>query len=717
MPRSSLIHAVVLAFACATFVPGGVAAPAALPQQSGVVDLLSQAATRIDGPAGGNLAGYSVSGAGDVNGDGRPDVVVAARFASFNNRAQSGAAYVVFGGGSSTSIDLLSLGAGGFRIGGAAPGDYADAVAGVGDVNGDGRADVAVGSPNADSHGRAESGSAYVVFGKASTTPVDLAALGDGGFRIDGAAPSNFAGRSVAAAGDVNADGRPDVLVGAPLADHNGRDDSGTAYVVFGKASTAAVDLAALGPSGFRIDGAFGVDEAGDSVSGAGDVNRDGRQDVIVGAPGASGSGRPASGSAYVVFGKSSTTNVDLQLLGDGGFRIDGAATLEHTGDGVAGVGDVNGDGWPDVAVGATDASTSGRSDSGAAYIVFGKSTTELVDLAALGGNGFRIDGPAVNDEAGDPLAPAGDVNGDGRPDVLVGVPLADNNARPLSGSAYVVYGKSSPTAVDLAALGAGGFRIDGAVQVGGAGSAVAGAGDWNGDNRPDVLLGAPRADAVGRSGAGAAYVVLGFGQPRLAYDLLTATVGEAVVPHPPSLLERTGAPSFRASPALPAGLSLDSGGAVTGTPGAVYSQTHTVTMEDLVGTVSAPLAITIRAAPPAADTVAPRIVLRATSPQRAARQKRIIVRASCNEACRLSALGTITILGRRPVRVALRSASSPRLTAGQRTLSLVLSRPQLKRLSGFLAKGRRARANVTVRALDAAGNQRAATRAIVVRR
>jgi hypothetical protein len=118
-----------------------------------------------------------------------------------------------------------------------------------------------------------------------------------------------------------------------------------------------------------------------------------------------------------------------------------------------------------------------------------------------------------------------------------------------------------------------------------------------------------------------------------------------------------------------------------------------------------------------AEDTVAPRIVLRATSPQRALRQKRIIVRASCDEACSLSALGTIRILGRRPARVALRSASSPRLTVGQRTLSLVLTRAQLKRLSGFLAKGRRARANVTVRARDAAGNQRSATRTIVVRR
>ena len=112
-------------------------------------------------------------------------------------------------------------------------------------MNGDGRADVLVGAFGADYNGRKASGSAYVVFGKASPKRVDLAALGAGGFRVDGAAADDSAGSSVAGAGDVNQDGRADVLVGAPRADNNRRTGSGSTYVVFGQASSKRVDLAA----------------------------------------------------------------------------------------------------------------------------------------------------------------------------------------------------------------------------------------------------------------------------------------------------------------------------------------------------------------------------------------------------------------------------------------------------------------------------------------
>src|SRR5262249_62427219 len=131
----------------------------------------------------------------------------------------------------------------------------------------------------------------------------------------DGANAYDYAGTSVAPAGDVNGDGHGDLLIGAPGADSNGRYSAGSAYVVYGKTSNTNVDLASLGDGGFRIDGAKAYDSAGTSVAPGGDVNGDGRADVLVGAPGADSNGRYSAGSAYVVYGQTSNTNVDLASL------------------------------------------------------------------------------------------------------------------------------------------------------------------------------------------------------------------------------------------------------------------------------------------------------------------------------------------------------------------------------------------------------------------
>jgi len=212
-------------------------------------------------------------------------------------------------------------------------------------------------------------------------------------------------------------------------------------------AAHANVDL--LSQANIRLDGAAANDQAGTSVAGAGDVNNDGRADVIVGAPSADNNLRGASGSAYVVFGKTTITGVDLNALGSAGFRIDGAAASDNAGTSVA--GDVNADGRADVIVGATFADNNARAASGSAYVVFGQTTPASVDLNALGSAGFRIDGAAATDQAGSSVAGAGDVNGDGRPDVIVGAAGADNNARSNSGSAYVLFGAGQSLAAAVA--------------------------------------------------------------------------------------------------------------------------------------------------------------------------------------------------------------------------------------------------------------------------
>ena len=622
--------------------PGGLSALAVLvvalaPSGSGSWDAEAARAAfiRFEGATPAGNAGVSVAGAGDVNGDGRADLLVGEHFAGNRGRAHAGSAYLLFGKDTPGSVDLGALGQAGLRIDGAATGDLAGwAVAGAGDVNGDGRTDVVVGAPQADGNGRAGSGSAYVVFGKSTPTNVDLAELGPAGFRIDGAAAGDEAGTAVAGAGDLNADGLADVIVGARFAGNSDRAYSGSAYVVFGRAEPGRVDLATLGHAGFRIDGAADSDLAGWSVGGAGDVNGDGRADVIVGARFAGNRRRAGSGSAYVILGKESATTVDLAALGQAGFRIDGAAAGDLAGGSVAGAGDLNRDGRADVVVGARGADNNDRLGSGSAYVVFGRAPPTNVDLGALGHAGFRIDGAATGDRAAYSVAGAGDVNADGWLDVLVGAHYADINAREDAGAVYVVLGKDRATNVDLAALGTAGFRIDGAAAGDGAGWSVAAAGDVNRDRRADVVLGAPDADDNGREGSGSSYVVFGRTRPRTV-DL---------------------------------------------------------------------------------DATAPTLALQARSPQRALKQKGIVVRAACDEACTLTASGTIGLRGRQP-RLRLRAASG-RLTApGVRTLTLKVSPLGARRLVRLLARSRRVSASVTVQARDRAGNASAATRTAAVRR
>ncbi len=141
-------------------------------------------------------------------------------------------------------------------------------------------------------------------------TPVDLAdvAAGTAGFVINGIEVGDWSGRSVSGAGDVNGDGLADLIVGAHGGDPNGTGSAGESYVVFGKANTTAVNLADVvaGTGGFVISGIDFGDTSGWSVSGAGDVNGDGLDDVIVGAHG----GSSFAGNSYVVFGKANTTAV-----------------------------------------------------------------------------------------------------------------------------------------------------------------------------------------------------------------------------------------------------------------------------------------------------------------------------------------------------------------------------------------------------------------------
>ncbi|MFC1511271.1 beta strand repeat-containing protein [Candidatus Margulisiibacteriota bacterium] len=361
--------------------------------------------------------GYSVSSAGDINGDGYADVIVGDPLADTDGN-NNGEAYIFFGG------DPMDTTADGTITGGTAGDQLGFSVSAAGDVNGDGFADVIVGANKVAGGGTAR-GTAYVFFGASGAT-LDTTADGT----ITGGTDSDELGRSVSSAGDVNGDGYADIIVGAQYADGDGTN-KGEAYVFYG-ASGSTLDTT----TDITITGGTDNDELGCSVSSARDVNGDGYADLIIGAFTADGGGTD-KGEAYVYYGGSSLGST--LTASDADVTITGGADSDQLGISVSSIGDATGDGLADMIVGADLANGSG-SNMGQAYVFFGNAS--LSSTLTAGDADVSITGAADDDELGASVSSAGDTNGDTFDDAIVGAWEADGGAR--QGKAYIFNGGAS---------------------------------------------------------------------------------------------------------------------------------------------------------------------------------------------------------------------------------------------------------------------------------
>ncbi len=425
------------------------------------------------GNQSGAELGMSIAFLGDVNGDGHDDVAVGA---PGHDGAEADMGRVLVFHGTATGLGSSPSWT---ATGPMAAASFGSAVAAAGDVNGDGYGDLIVGAEHYNNDATRE-GAAFVFHGSAT----GLSATPD--WTAEGNQAGAWFGASVAGGIDVNADGYDDVVIGAPFMDTQ-LSDAGCAYAYYGSAAGLT------GPADWEVCGESSEARFGWSVAAAESVNGDAWPDVVIGSPGFTSS-KVLEGKAYAYFATADG------LPASPGWSAVGNQERAWFGWSVSGAGNVNGDAYADIAVGA-DGYDGAAVDAGRVSVFHGGATGPATAAS------WTYDADQAEASLGIAVAHA-DVNGDGFADIVAGAPGWDG-AKPTDGRAFAFLGSAGGLAA-TPARGAAGMQVDA-----GYGVALA-AGRLDGDARDDVLVGAPGHGAAA-PGSGAVFALLGATSDRAA--------------------------------------------------------------------------------------------------------------------------------------------------------------------------------------------------------
>lgn len=463
--------------------------------------------------AANSAVGTVVSMIGDYNNDGKQDFAISAPAMTVNSKTECGMVVIVLGNTITLSeVDLSSVASDHTmrRIVGAASGDKCGTSLGpAGDVNQDGFDDVLIGAPFADPTNKANAGAIYVIFGLASTsayTDIILSSFTPSattGFTIFGPAAGAKLGEgklAMSPLGDMNGDSIDDYLISAPSLTYSSRASAGGVWMIYGKTTAPTnLDLNSLGTAGILFGGAASGGNFGNAIDCPGDFNGDGIQDILVGAYKEWG-----TGVAHMIYGSRTLASRNMGSISTYavGTRFVTQKSGEELGTSVCGAGDINGDGWADVLIGATGADLNEYfPDAGIVYVVFGAATSRTSHITVsnpmAATEGFTISGMTINGNLGVALSRAGDLNHDGFNDFLV----ADKSV------VYVIFGKTDfPVPFLSLRTYEDGIALFDNVAPG----SLSGGFDIYGDNDPDILVGTPTFTTNSGSVTGAAYLVEG---------------------------------------------------------------------------------------------------------------------------------------------------------------------------------------------------------------
>lgn len=383
--------------------------------------------------------GFAIDGGGDVNGDGIPDLIVGAFRTDGNDLFDSGAAGVFFGDAGRSGFDLA--GEADLLINGQDVEDHLGWAVNIsGDYNGDGIHDIVVGAPLGDTTLLAP-GEAFLFLGGSHLTSGSILNPGAANVYFRGEEAGSGCGQ-VLAAGDINGDGRSDLVLGAPGEDWSGRFNAGGVFVFLGRTDWGPADLLRVqNDYDMAIMGGFASDAFGSAVAVAGDMNNDGFDDIVVGAPLATESGETFRGRAYIFAGRTIGSRITLDSRSQASSTLRGDDPGDLVGASVGSARDFNSDGNADVLIGAPGDDPGSRDGAGSAFLFYGQAGTFPPSGSVSSFASRQYIGLAAGDEAGAAVGAVGDFNLDGSTDIVIGAPGVDVGSASSAGRVYLFSG------------------------------------------------------------------------------------------------------------------------------------------------------------------------------------------------------------------------------------------------------------------------------------